>query len=93
MSQKIVINTTFGGYSLSRKAYAALGLEWDSYGFAYIDNRTAPELVHVVESLGSEASSGRHALLRVVEIPDGVQWTIEDHAGIEHVAEAHRTWS
>jgi hypothetical protein len=49
-------------------------------------------LVATVEALG-DAASGRHAKLKVVEIPDGVQWQIEEYDGNEHVAEVHRTWS
>lgn len=49
-------------------------------------------LVQVVEELGA-AANGRHAKLAVVEIPDDVDWTIEEYDGQEWVAERHRTWS
>ena len=48
-------------------------------------------LVQVVEELG-DAANGRHASLEVVEIPDDVQWQIEEYDGREWVAESHRTW-
>lgn len=54
--------------------------------------RDDPDLVAVVEDLGHKAD-GTHANLEVVEIPDDVQWQIEEYDGLEHVAEAHRTWS
>ena len=54
--------------------------------------RNDPDLVAVVEELGSVAD-GRCASLRVVEIPDGVEWEIDEYDGIEHIAEKHRTWS
>ncbi len=53
--------------------------------------RDDPVLVQVVRELGSEAS-GRHAELKVVEIPADVEWTIEEYDGLEWVAEKHRTW-
>lgn len=53
--------------------------------------RTCPELVRVVEALG-EAASGKYAKLRVIDIPDGVRFTIEEYDGIEHIAEVHETW-
>jgi len=28
----------------------------------------------------------------VLEIPDDVEFTIEDYDGSEHIAETHRTW-
>ena len=55
------------------------------------DDRTDPDLISVVEKLGEEAG-GECAELEIIEIPDGVQYTIEEYDGIEHVAEVHRTW-
>ena len=49
-------------------------------------------LVQVVEELRSEAN-GHCAELKVVTIPDDVQWVIEKKDGSEHVSEQHRTWS
>lgn len=53
--------------------------------------RNDPELVRVVEELGS-AANGSCAELAVVEIPDGVEWVIEEYDGNEHIAEKHKTW-
>lgn len=55
------------------------------------EDRTDPDLVAAVEELGTLAD-GRCASLKVVTIPDGVEWTIEEYDGNEHVAEQHRTW-
>jgi hypothetical protein len=54
--------------------------------------RDDPYLVQVVEELGSERASGRHAKLKIVEIPAEVEWEISEYDGNEHVAEKHRTW-
>lgn len=139
---KIVINTCFGGFGLSDKAYERLidlgipvrkyikekrgkdGLykrepqnegeiifdrsltptSEDALGGAtysllgryfetWIDreNRNHPLIVQVVEELGNE-SWGRFAELKVVEIPDGIEWEIHEYDGLEHIAEKHRTW-
>jgi len=48
-------------------------------------------LVQVVEELGDIASDG-YSELSVVEIPDDVEWYIEEYDGMEHIAEQHRTW-
>lgn len=48
-------------------------------------------LVRVVEELGDEAS-GKYAELKVVEIPDDVDWVIEEYDGIEWASEKHRIW-
>ena len=58
----------------------------------YDITRDDPVLVQVVEEMGAAAGS-RHSALKVVEIPDNVEWTISDYDGIEHIAERHRTWS
>ena len=49
-------------------------------------------LVQVVEEMRSEAN-GHGAELKVVTIPDGVQWVIEKKDGGEQVSEQHRIWS
>lgn len=56
------------------------------------EDRADPLLVAVVEELGSDQASGCYAKLRVIEIPDGVEWEIEEYDGMEWVAEKHRTW-
>lgn len=48
-------------------------------------------LVRVVEELSAEAN-GHCAELKVVTIPDGVQWQIVKTDGGEHVSEVHRIW-
>lgn len=54
--------------------------------------RDDPALIRVVEELG-KAASGRFAELKVVEIPDDVEWEIDEYDGSEQIAEKHRTWS
>lgn len=90
---KVVINRCFGGFSLSERAYEFLGLEWDGYGYKYNDNdlRTDAKLVECVETLGEEAD-GRFAELKVVEIPDDVEWEIDYYDGLESIHEVHRVW-
>jgi len=88
---QVVINQCFGGYGLSEKAYEFLGIKWDGYGFAFASDRSNPRLVECVLKLGAEAS-GFCADLRVVDVPDDVEWEISDYDGNEHVAENHRTW-
>lgn len=53
--------------------------------------RDDPDLIRVIEEFGVEAN-GSCAELRIVEIPDGTKFTIEEYDGKEHVAEVHRTW-
>jgi hypothetical protein len=53
--------------------------------------RNDPILVDIVEEWGEEAN-GDHSKLRIVDIPDDVDWTIEEYDGRETVHERHRSW-
>lgn len=55
------------------------------------ENRADPLLIQLVEELGQEAN-GTYCKLKVVEIPDGVNYQISEFDGQEWIAEAHRTW-
>jgi len=93
---KVVINACHGGFSLSaeaKQAYVAKkGMTQPVSEFfdRYLD-RDDPVLVAVVEELGTAADTSVSEL-RVVEIPDDVEWQIEEYDGSEWVAEKHRTW-
>ncbi len=93
-TRKIVINTCWGGFSLSDKAiglYAGLTNQVFDHVSVWDMERDDPMLVRVVETLG-EAANGDHARLKVVEIPADVKWEIGEYDGMEHVAEKHRVW-
>lgn len=87
---KIVINACYGGFGLSDKAIAWLkkkGITAHYYDIA----RDNPLLVECIEALGDDAD-GTYAELRIVDIPDGVDYEIEEYDGIESIAEKHRKW-
>jgi hypothetical protein len=58
----------------------------------FSQDRADPDLIAVVEELG-ERANGWASELKIVEIPDDVQFHIHEYDGMEHVAENHRTWS
>jgi hypothetical protein len=101
---KIVINRCWGGFNLSQAAqklyYELQNSEpgkwlerFDSYEHfePWELDRCDPYLVQVVEQLG-EKSWGRHSELKVVIIPDDVDWFIGNYDGIETIHEQHRQW-
>lgn len=113
---KIVINTCYGGFGVSREAFLKLreqgnqaALDEPDIGEHYSDGsgpresfggsdsfgreipRDDPQLAAIVESMGEDANS-RCSSLTVVEIPDNVEWQVEEYDGSEWVAEKHRTW-
>jgi hypothetical protein len=59
--------------------------------YEFCDKRSDPDLIAVIEEMGTAANSWA-ADIAIVEIPDDVQWHIHDYDGMEHVAENHRTW-
>jgi hypothetical protein len=137
---KVVINTCFGGFSLSPRAvkrlaelnnqechffvkdyktnqYLSISIEilessshfWYAFDIPEVngitdneyckhsldsrpENRSNPKLIQVIEELGEAKSSGFVAELKIIEIPDDIDYCIEEYDGLEHVAEKHRTW-
>lgn len=88
---KVVVNTTFGGFRIPRecknlikKMYGITEFPSNEFKFWETFKRTNPYLVEWVENNESD--------LAVVEIPDGVDFIIEDYDGKEWVSEVHRTW-
>lgn len=54
--------------------------------------RNDPDLVAAVEELGAGVN-GRYAELKIVNVPDEVDWYISEYDGLEKVHECHRSWS
>jgi hypothetical protein len=91
---KIVINSCYGGFGLSDEAYELYcDLTGQKLGEIYQSDirRDDPMLIKVIEILGEEAN-GNFSELKIVEIPDDVEWIIEEYDGAEWIAEKHRTW-
>ena len=54
--------------------------------------RTNPDIIAVIEELGELANTSVSEL-KIVEVPDDIEWTIGGYDGLETVQEAHRTWA
>ena len=85
------------------RAFGMVGVEYYYKGHAgesdyylldydFYENRADKDLVETVEALKGEAN-GFAAELKIVEIPDDVEWFISEYDGREWVAEKHRTWA
>jgi hypothetical protein len=92
---KVAINTCHGGFDLSPE-----GL------YLYRERLNVPEnlplqgwqiprddenLININNEL-EEVSWGKFSQLKIVEIPDDIEWEIGQYDGIEWVAEKHRKW-
>lgn len=64
----------------------------DKYWYYGRLERTDEDMISVIEELGEETASGKFSELRVVEIPDGVNWELDEYDGIETIHEVHRIW-
>ena len=90
---KLVINSCFGGFSLSQTACAMLGVdEWEGRNLLRNDAR----LIKIVEQLGEDAN-GMCAKLEIVEIPDtATDYHVEEYDGLEtviYVVDGKLHWS
>jgi hypothetical protein len=54
-------------------------------------NRTDENLIKVVKELSNKAN-GRCAQLKIITVPDEVQWEIDEYDGLESIHETHRVW-
>jgi hypothetical protein len=93
---KIVINGCYGGFGLSEEAleeYKQKANITDPDFYYWDIDRTCPILVEMVERMMDDPIDTPYSNLKVVEIPDDVEWQIEEYDGAEWVAEKHRTWS
>ena len=100
---KVVINKCYGGFGVSKAVYDELGKDWDGYGYLnnktfgiesdnYMAYRSHPDLIAAIEKIGEDEASGRLAKIRIVDIPDGIEWALDNYDGIESIHEAHRSW-
>jgi len=53
--------------------------------------RSDKRLIQVIEKIGIENASNNSKLI-IVEIPDDVEWEIDNYDGIETIHEKHRCW-
>ena len=62
------------------------------YFFCQELDRDDPVLIEVIEQLGKK-SNGDFAELKIVQVPDDIDWEISEYDGKEHVRQRSRSWS
>lgn len=94
-------NEDFKGYKSIGDGFLAHERGYNIYKDGIIHNlksrydnelRTNKDLIAVVESIGVEKASDTFAKLAIVDVPDDIEWEIDDYDGMETVREKHRTW-
>ena len=94
---QVVINLS-GNFSISSKAIEFICKKIKNKEdkkqigpYSFDNDRSNELLVEAVKKLKNKAN-GMNADLKIVEIPDDVEWSIFGCSGREWVAEKHRTW-
>ena len=100
---RVVINISHGGFSISWMGRKLLRInskypENEDFGYEAEDEngykyRTDPILILSMMCLGAKKIGGTYSNLKIVEIPDNINWGIGEYDGSEHIYEAHNTWS
>lgn len=73
-------------------SFSTLNDKDSGYWYSGSIERIDPLLIEVIEALGDEAN-GDCASLKVVDIPDSIDYNIDDYDGMESISETHKTWS
>jgi hypothetical protein len=97
---QVVINTQqFGTFSISKKAIEyiqkKIKLKKDKQAigcYAFDCDRSNPLLIEAVKKLKNEAH-GPYCILKIVEIPDDIEWQVFAVNGEETIREKHRFWN
>lgn len=90
--KKVVINKCYGGFGISEKAKKRYEeLTKTTFKHTWDLNRDDPILIQVIEELGEEAND-ELSKLKIVEIPENVEYYIDDYDGIETIHEKHEEW-
>jgi len=87
---KIVINKKYGGFHLSKEAVLLYG-EKKGLNIIAKQDEVIKDLYHYYLN-EEKPGSGFADKLKIVEVPDGIKWYIEDYNGVEEVHEEHRKW-
>lgn len=84
-------SSSFMNYSTIDLGKTIGNIPYENYWYYRNLKRTDEDLVGVIEELGNEAS-GAYGHVSIVEVPDDVDWEIDDYDGIETIHEKHRVW-
>ena len=91
---RVLVNSCFGGFGFSdfvlKEFNKRTGDSCEGNEERY---RTHEVIIDIFEEFGSEKCSGNYAKLKLIEIPDDVDYEITEYDGMEKVEECHRSWS
>ena len=56
----------------------------------YDAHRAFPPLIEAIEE--AKDPNGKFAKIEIIDIPDDIEWYIDDYDGYETIRESHKTW-
>lgn len=59
----------------------------------FYEGREDKILIEVIEELGEKKASGQLAKIKIVEIPDNMDYVIDDYDGMESIHEKHKVYT
>ena len=86
---KVLYNTCYGGFGFSKEFIEEFNnrhTERIHRLEAWHEERIDPDVITLFEEKGSEWSSGIHSKLKLMEIPDDVEFHIQEYDGTEEVS-------
>ena len=96
---QVVINTSYSNFAISADAVSLIQKKIKNpkaksqiNAYSFDNDRSNPLLVEAVQKLGAKANS-LYTTLKIVEIPDDVEWRVDAINGKEVIREKHRIWS
>jgi len=96
---QVVINTSYSNFAISADAISLIQKKIKNpkaksqiNAYSFDNDRSNPLLVEAVQKLGAKAN-GLHTTLKIVEIPDDVEWRVDAINGKEVIREKHRVWA
>ena len=96
---QVVINTSYSNFAISADAISLIQKKIKNpkaksqiNAYSFDNDRSNPLLVEAVQKLGAKAN-GLYTTLKIVEIPDDVEWRVDAVNGKEVIREKHRMWS
>ncbi len=96
---QVVINTSYSNFAISADAISLIQKKIKNpkaksqiNAYSFDNDRSNPLLVEAVQKLGAKAN-GLYTTLKIVEIPDDIEWQVDAINGKEVIREKHRVWS
>lgn len=84
---EVAINNNFGMFELSGEVIECLGEDWEGWELSKNEFRSHPKLIEYIKKFKHSNPD-----ISIIDIPDDVEWYIDEYDGLETIHETHRIW-